>query len=219
MKRIVKILIAIYHQLRYLNKSKLPVFSGTIINKCVFEGENIIGRGTYLNHTNIAYGSFIGMRGEFKNCTIGKFCSIGNDVKVISAVHPTNMASSHPAFFSDTYPLSFVTESKFCEHLVTPNGYECEIGNDVWIGDNVLLKGGIKIGDGAIIGMGSIVLHDVEPYSIVAGLPAHLIRWRFPERIIKELLETKWWNSSLSWLKQNADSFTDPEKIIRLLKI
>lgn len=142
MKKIAKIIIAIYYQIRYWNKCKLYVLSSTIINRCIFEGENIIGKDAYLNHTSIGYGSFIGTCGEFSNCTIGKFCSIGNNVKVISATHPTDMASSHPAFFSDTYPLSFVKESRFCEHLVTPNGHECEIGNDVWIGDNVLLKGG-----------------------------------------------------------------------------
>lgn len=218
MKRLAKIIIAIYYQIRYWRKCKLHVFSSTIINNCSFEGKNIIGRSTYLNHTIVGFGSYIGMYGEFTNCTIGKFCSIGNNVRVVSATHPTNMVSTHPAFYSDSYPLSFVEESKFCEHLTTANNNECEIGNDVWIGDNVLLKGGIKVGDGAIIGMGSIVLHDVEPYSIIAGVPAHLIRKRFSDILISELLKTKWWDFPLSWLRTNADIFINPELLLEELK-
>ena len=218
MKRIIKILIAVYYQVRYWTKCKIHVLSSTIINDCVFEGKNFIGKNSYINGTYIGYGTFLGRGAEFCKCKIGRFCSIGNNVRVISATHPTNMASSHPAFYSDTYHFHYIPCSRFCEHLTTENGFECEIGNDVWIGDNVLIKGGLKIGNGAIIGMGSIVLHDVEPYTIVAGIPATQIRKRFPDEIIRELQYYRWWDMPLSWISKNADSFISPETLISKLK-
>lgn len=212
MKRIGKIVIAFFYQLRYINKCKLQVLSSTVVNGCSFEGKNIVGRNAYLNHTVLGLATFIGYGCEFKNSTLGRFCSIGNNVKVISATHPTEMVSTHPAFFSSSYPVSFVSSSKFKEHLETASGYECEIGNDVWIGDNVLIRGGLKIGDGAIIGMGSVVLHDIEPYTIVAGIPAKPIRKRFDDQTINKLLTSKWWEKPFAWLAVNADLFDDPEK-------
>jgi len=72
-----------------------------------------------------------------------------------------------------------------------------EIGNDVWIGQGVFIKSGVKIGDGAVIGARSVVVKDVEPFTIVAGTPAKAIRKRFPEPVIERLLATRWWRYSL----------------------
>ena len=69
----------------------------------------------------------------------------------------------------------------------------CEIGNDVWIGTNVFLLAGVKIGDGAIIGAGAIVTHDVEPYAVVGGVPAKVIRYRYPKWMIESFMRIEWW--------------------------
>jgi len=70
------------------------------------------------------------------------------------------------------------------------------IGNDVWIGDSVLIKSGVKVDDGSVIGTGAIVLKNVPPYAIVAGVPAKIIRYRFTPEIIEKLLalKLKWWD-------------------------
>jgi acetyltransferase-like isoleucine patch superfamily enzyme len=68
------------------------------------------------------------------------------------------------------------------------------IGNDVWIGANVIVLGGVNIHDGAVVGAGSIVTKDVLPYSIVAGNPAKLIKKRFKKSVIEKLLKIQWWN-------------------------
>ncbi len=68
------------------------------------------------------------------------------------------------------------------------------IGNDVWIGDSVLIKSGVKVDDGSVIGTGAIVLKNVPPYAIVAGVPAKIIRYRFTPEIIEKLLALKWWD-------------------------
>ena len=82
------------------------------------------------------------------------------------------------------------------------------------IGDNVLIKGGVIIGNGAIVAMGSIVIHDVEPYSIVAGVPAKVIRKRFDCEVIDKLQSIKWWDKSEEWLKSHVEEFEDAESFV-----
>ena len=86
-----------------------------------------------------------------------------------------------------------------------------EIGNDVWIGQGTKLLNGIKIGNGAIIAAGSIVVKDVPSYSIVGGTPAKIIKMRFSQAQIDYLESFKWWDKSNSWLKAHCDFFDDIE--------
>jgi acetyltransferase-like isoleucine patch superfamily enzyme len=163
----------------------------------------------------MGYASYIGFSSEFSNCKIGRYCSIGNHVRVVSATHPTDMVSTYPAFYSDTYRVSYVKKSKFVEHIATDDGYECVMGNDVWVGDNVLIKGGIKIGDGAIVAMGSVVLHDIPSYTIVAGIPAKEIRKRFDDVVVEELEKIKWWDKPIDWIEKYAEDFDNPLNFIK----
>ena len=88
------------------------------------------------------------------------------------------------------------------------------IGNDVWIGQNVLLKGGIRIGDGAIIAMGAVITKDVPPFAIVGGVPARVIRYRFSQSDIEQITQTQWWNKEDQWLKCHAHLFSNPQKFL-----
>lgn len=83
-----------------------------------------------------------------------------------------------------------------------------EVGNDVWIGTQSILLSGIKIGDGAVIGAGAVVTNNVEPYSIVANIPAIHKGWRFPENIREQLLEIRWWDWGEKKIKRNKKFFT-----------
>jgi serine acetyltransferase len=86
-----------------------------------------------------------------------------------------------------------------------------EIGNDVWIGQNAIILSGVnKIGDGAVIGAGSIVTKDVPDFAIVAGNPAKVIRCRFDEAVIRKLKEERWWDRDIEELKDNIDDFCRP---------
>ena len=82
------------------------------------------------------------------------------------------------------------------------------IGNDVWIGHNVTIMPGIQIGDGVIVATNSTVTKNVEPYSIMGGNPAKLIKKRFSEQQIKWLLDTQWWNWDIEKITKNVQNLT-----------
>lgn len=129
------------------------------------------------------------------NVTIGKFCSIATGVIVDSGFnHETKSVSTYP-FRSQ---LGFdVPHNAICKG-------DIEIGNDVWICENVLIMSGVKIGDGAIIGANTIVTKDVKPYSIVGGSPAREIKSRFNYTQIFHLMNIKWWEWPIAKIQENA---------------
>lgn len=156
-----------------------------------------IGRYTYV------YGS------KIINCDIGAFCSIAADCTIGGASHPITWISTSPVFYSGRNVLGKNFSDNTFESYV-----KTKIGNDVWIGSKCLIKGGIRIGNGAVIGMGSVVTHDVPPYEIWAGNPARFIRKRFDDEIIKGLLDSEWWNYSDEDLEACAVDFDNPAKFL-----
>lgn len=124
--------------------------------------------------------------------TIGKFCSIACGAKFIfnCANHTLKSLSTY------TFPLFFEEWDLPKSEVATAwdNKGDIIIGNDVWIGYDAVIMAGVHIGDGAIIGTRAVVTKDVEPYSIVGGVPAKEIRKRFAPDVVAKLLELKWWN-------------------------
>ena len=127
--------------------------------------------------------------GEGANLYIGSFCSIGAGIKIY-------LGGNHRIDWATTYPFGHINKDIFNKfdgkgHPKT-NG-DVIIGNDVWIGTNTTIMSGVKIGDGSVISNNSHVVKDVEPYSMVGGNPAKLIKYRFSKDIIDNLLKLKWW--------------------------
>jgi acetyltransferase-like isoleucine patch superfamily enzyme len=164
---------------------------------------NTIYDEVIINNSELDDYVYIASNSNISNCKIGKFCSIGPNVKVGFAIHPINFLSTFPAFFSTKKQcqITFSDLDYFEEHSSN------SIGNDVWIGANSVILGNIKIGDGAIIAAGSVVTKDVLPYSIVGGVPAKIIKMRFNENKIDELLKLKWWEKDNEWIKKNISFF------------
>lgn len=210
-KLISKILFKI--RKRKLVKAKKCIFDKDVIfdKSTSFGGRNLLGEDVRLNNVELGYASYIGAESRLSNVRIGKYTCIGPYVKNIIGTHPTrNFISIHPAFYSpnNRLNLSYVKDEKFQE-ISMLNGCTNVIGNDVWIGANVLLLQGIQIGDGAIVAAGSIVTKDVPPYAIVAGVPAKIIRYRFEQEEIGIIQNIEWWNKDEQWLAQNAEKFTN----------
>lgn len=160
--------------------------------------------------------------------SIGRYCSINRSAKIWNN-HPVDYVTTHPMldyrmFYSrdkqkkreeyiNKYGKYF-ENSKF-EDSKLRNNRPIRIGNDVWIGANVIILPGVTVGDGAILAAGAVVNKDVEPYAIVGGVPAKLIRKRFSDEIIKRLLEIKWWNWSIEKIEENIELFYQPEKFVQ----
>lgn len=104
--------------------------------------------------------------------------------------------SQHPLNFLSTHPFQYLKYEKLIpkQKIMFISSRPVTVGNDVWIGANVIIMDGLKIGDGAVIGANAVVTHDVPPYAIVGGIPARIIRYRFEPEIIKKLLALQWWN-------------------------
>ena len=148
---------------------------------------------------------------------VGRYCSIGARIQNFAEKHPIeHLSTSHfNRNFSSIYRqacIDFgVTDFNATPYNLGP--YEvAEIGHDVWIGEDVLLGRNIKIGTGAIIGSRSIVTKDVPPYAIVAGTPAKIIRYRFPEPIIERLLASQWWEYKFTDFSNMP--YAEPEKFL-----
>ena len=185
-----------------------------------FAGNNKIGEKSSVSNSSIGRFTYMGRNNNFNNVEIGAFCSIGSNITIVSATHPsTDFVSTHPAFYSATCQagITFVDEDKFEERLHI-NGKKLIIGNDVWIGHHATILGGIKIGDGAIIGTRALVTKDVPPYAIVGGVPARIIRYRFTNEQIKMLEVIKWWDKDDDWLKTHIQQFRSIEMFVNIIK-
>lgn len=134
------------------------------------------------------------------NVSIGRYCSIAAGVWISPHEHPIEWLTTNALTYDSKL---FRWAGGFMDsHTNLAKEYTNErpvrIGNDVWIGRGAFIKGGVTIGDGAVVAAHAVVVKDVPPYAIVGGVPAKVIRYRFDEETIKELLELKWWDYNLA---------------------
>ena len=174
----------IFKSLIKANSKNISFGKNVKINKITkMEGCNSINNNSNLSNSYLGLGSYVSSNCCMTNTKIGRFSAIGDNVRTGLGRHPTSdFTSIHPCFYSPQKQagFSFVQNQLYEEHVYVDisNKYFVEIGSDVWIGNNVLIMDGINIADGAIIAAGSVVVKNVNPYTIVGGVPAKLIRFR-----------------------------------------
>ena len=118
---------------------------------------------------------------------IGRFCQIAHGARFITS------SANHPMGGFSTFPFRVLRPETMGDYLNLPFR-DTGVGNDVWIGMNALIMPGVTIGDGAIVATGAVVTKDVPPYAIVGGNPARIVRRRFDDATIADLLRIRWWD-------------------------
>lgn len=162
-----------------------------------------IGRGSY-GGPNLHWNE-----GDFgRTLTIGAYCSIADEVSIFIGAN-----GRHTIDYVSTYPLGMVYGDPACRvpSKVTGGNLSVKIGNDVWIGRGAVIMAGVSIGDGAVVGARALVNKDIEPYSIVGGVPAAHIKYRFDSDTICKLMKIKWWCWSDELILERREFFATPK--------
>jgi len=133
--------------------------------------------------------------GRLAKLKIGKFCALANGTKFIlsDANHQMSGFSTYPFFIFGLREGLDLSEQR-----------DTVVGNDVWFGHQSVVMPGVSVGDGAIIGARAVVTKDVPPYAVVAGNPAQVVRTRFPQPVVDELLEIRWWDWEIAKISRNV---------------
>lgn len=187
--------------------SKVSIFA--IIQDSFIDKTAAISSGVKFYRSSINKYSYIGRNSFIIDTEIGKFCSIGPGCNIGGTGHPINWVSTSSVF----HKWDNILRKNFSRHEYSIFN-KTVIGNDVWIATNAMVKSGVRISDGAIIGMGAVVTKDVGPYEIWAGNPAKCIKKRFDDEKIDKLLSVKWWEFDEIKLNENAKYFNNIDLFI-----
>lgn len=145
--------------------------------------------------------SIIRSGADISNLYLGRFCAIGAGFICAPPEHPLDWAGTSSVFVLD---YDWCKSDQHYHLETTGRGFTYKpvrMGSDVWIGRDVYIKGGVSIGDGAVVAANSVVTKDVPPYAIVGGNPARVIRYRFDEQVIARLLAIRWWDHDPAWTR------------------
>lgn len=193
----------------YPNPNKIFPINGvetvTYVKPTIKNPNIIVGDFTYFS--DVDFESHVTHHYDFNGdkLIIGKFCQIASGVNFImnGANHQMNSVSTFPFYIFEGWNEDVPPLSKM------PLKGDTVVGNDVWIGQNVTVLPGVKIGDGAIIGANSVVSKDIPPYTVAAGNPVKEIRKRFDDELIQLMLELRWWDKNIDEINGLITILTD----------
>lgn len=187
------------------------IHSTARIRDCDVGEWTLFQRETKLVESTIGEYTYVMERTEVFYASLGKFCSVASNVRINALNHPIDRVTSHPITYrSDNFDLGEDDSDVFDRR----KEQSVDIGHDVWIGSGVTIMPNTTIGNGAVVGAGSVVTDDVEPYTIVAGVPAEAIRRRFSPAVAEKIEEVQWWDWSKEELKANMELLRNPEAFV-----
>ena len=172
------------------------------IGGCRLDEHVALQRNNMLYNVTMGRYSYTGKNVTAWHADIGAFCSISWNVSIGGADHDFSRLTTHTFLYSDTFGLLPEGETGY-DRFAAP----CVIGHDVWIAANACICRGVTVGTGAVIGAGAVVTHDVEPYTVAAGVPARPLRRRFAEPVAARLLQSRWWELPAAVIRENYALF------------
>ena len=164
-----------------------------------------IGKGSRVNNSRFGDYSYCDRYADIANAQIGKFANIAAFARIGATDHPLHTAACHHFLYrSDDYWDNAGQDEDFFAHRRSRTAH---IGHDTWIGAGAMIKPEVTLGDGAVVAAGAVVTKDVEPYTIVAGTPAKVLRVRQPPEIAERLIALAWWDWSHEDIRQALPDF------------
>ncbi len=188
-----------------------PKIAETVIHPTANIRDSSIGRcceilaDTSLHTAELGDFSYLGPRCIVGDATIGKFCAIAAEVRIGAPNHPMDRPSMHRfTYCPEYYAAGAVRDHAFFDRRKEDRAV---IGNDVWIGHGVIVLPGVKVGNGAVLAAGAVVSKDVQPYTVVGGIPAKFIRERFTRTIAERLTSIAWWDWPFETIMERLADF------------
>ncbi|RYD23723.1 MAG: CatB-related O-acetyltransferase [Verrucomicrobiaceae bacterium] len=195
-------------------EGKLVVESPTKVPH--FYDEDIIFMGVPVGRLSYGFKRFSGLQLAGIE-SIGRFCSIADDVSVAGMHHPLDWVSTNPfLYYQDR---GIIDQRRKLPKKTRERNRKIVIGNDVWIGEGVRILRPATLGHGSVIAAGSVVTKDVPPFAIVGGVPAKVLKWRIAENLIPKMLEIAWWDWDLETIKARHGDFYQLEEFVRKYEI
>ncbi len=185
---------------------------------------NLSDHNVFCHYCAFGAYTYVNAPGVFSNVIFGRYCSIAAHAWFGPPQHDVAAFSTHPfiydhehmtARFGNFEPYQRIIGTKpYSGHATfDPKRPDIFVGNDVWIGARVMVMNGVTIGDGAVIAANAVVTQDVEPYTIVGGVPAKPIRKRFSDDLIRQFAEVQWWRYDMAHVSNRVD-YGNPQGVI-----
>ncbi len=187
--------------------AELGVRPDIFLNGAFFESGIRMSSPIVPNQPPVFYGahSYMNDGGYVRgNVFIGRYCSIGRRCTIAAGLHWTTGISTFPALSGGSAATNYNQADLEAMAFAQEKSSHTTIFNDVWIGDGAVIMTGVTVNTGAIVGANAVVSKDVPPYAIVGGVPARVLKYRFPDTVVQSLLETEWWENDIKTLSQHS---------------